>query len=451
MIAAKAVSSSELTKMDKLHHVHPFTNPVALSKGSPQMIVRAEGIYFYTADGRKIMDVGSALHNVNIGYGNRRVCDAAHEAMLTLSYASTAVGRTNPWVAMLSERLAQITPPRFQRFLFSSTGSEAVEGAIKVALRYWRLRGQPNKRCVIGRKSSFHGNTMFTASLTGIESYHTQFGLPITDTVHYADAPYWYRDGGGRSPEQFGIDVASALEQQILRIGPENVAAFVGDPIQVAGGTIIPPASYWPAVRRICDQYEILLIADEIITGFGKTGQMFGFQSFGFEPDLFAMAKGLSSGYFPISAVGISDQVADVIQGADEVFFHIFTNSGHPVGAATALANLDIIESEGLVDRVRNEIGPYFSRRLREFLAFPCVGEVRSTGVLGTIDFDFSKQDPSKGSEYKASFLAKVGAIAFERGLSSRGTEFCLPMVITTQQIDEAVEILKLSITEALY
>lgn len=440
----------DVAEQDKRHHLHPYTNPVALSKNGPDVIVRAEGIYLYTSEGRRIMDIGSALHNVNIGYGNRRLCQAAFDVMQQLSFSQTVVGRSNPWTAMLSAKLAEITPNSFQHFLFASTGSEAIECALKLALRYWRLRGQPKKRAIISRRLSFHGNTLFTASLTGIEAYHTQFGLPFTDQIHYADAPYYYRDGKGRSKEQFGLDVAQALEEQILKIGPENIAALVGEPIQVAGGTIIPPSTYWPEVRRICTKYDILLIVDEIITGFGKTGQMFGFQSFDFEPDLFAMAKGLSSGYFPISAVGVGAKVSDVLQSADEVFAHVFTNSGHPVGAAVALENLAVIEEQGLVEKVRTEIGPHFAQRLQELVEFPCVGEVRSMGVLGVIEFDLSKGGNPASKEQQTALLAKMGTITWRRGLANRGNGMCLPMTITKEQIDEAIGILKESITEAL-
>jgi putrescine aminotransferase len=439
-----------LVEKDKRHHLHPLTNPVTLEEAGPDMVTRAEGVYLYTSDDRKLLDVGSGLSNVNIGYGNPRLCDAAYKTMQQLSFGHAIVGRSNPWAAALSAKLAEISPKSFQRFFFASSGSEAIESSIKIALRYWRLRNQPGKRAVISRQMSYHGNTLFAASLTANnENFHKQFGLPISDMIHHAASPYWYRDGKGRSKEQFGLDVAHALEQQILSIGPENIAAFVGDAIQTGGNMLIPPESYWPEVRLICTKYDILLIADEIISGFGKTGRMFGFENFGFEPDMFVMAKGLSSGYFPISSVAINDKISDVMQLADELFMHVFTNSGHPVGAAVALENIAVIEELRLIDRVRNEIGPYFNSRLQEFLAFPCVGEVRSMGVLGAIDIDLSKMGSPKSKPENDAFLDTIAHYAWKRGLVIRAG-LSLPMIITKDQIDTAIDILKAAIGDSL-
>ena len=451
MINANTLDTVELMELDRRHHLHPLTNPVSHAQTGPDLVVRAEGIYLYTSDGHRLMDIGSGLHNVNIGYGNPRLCQAAFDAMRQLSFSPSIFGRSNPWTAALSGKLAEITSKRFQQFLFTSTGSDAVEASIKIVLWYWRLLGKPQRRTIISRRLAFHGNTLFTASLTGINLYHEQFGLPLAGMIHHAASPYWYRDGAGRSKEQFGYDIAKDLEKQILEIGPENVAAFVGEPVQVGGGTLVPPSTYWPEVRRICDRYDILLISDEVITGFGKTGRMFGFQTLDFEPDLFAMAKGLSSGYFPISGVGLGRKVSAVIQNADEIFAHVFTNSGHPVGAAVSLANIDFIEENALVDKVRLDIGPYFAKKLDELLEFPCVGEVRSLGVLGAVEYDLSKSSNSAAKDAEGVLAEKLSQITRRRGLALRGNGICLPMIITRQQIDEALGILKESIVEALY
>jgi putrescine aminotransferase len=434
---------TNLSEKDRNSHLHPFTNPVLLRNSGPEMITGAEGIHLITSDGRRVLDASSALGNVSLGYGNERLCQAAAETMRKLSFSHTILGRSNPWAAELTAKLAEISSPNFPYFFLASTGSDAIESSVKIALRYWRLRGLPEKKCFISRRLSYHGNTLFATSLTGIETYHHQFGLPFGDNIYYADAPYWYRFGNGQDKEAFGKAVAEALEQQILSIGPENIAAFVGDPIQTGGGTIIPPDSYWPEVRRICTEYDILLIADEIVTGFGKTGKMFGFQSFDFEPDLFAMAKGLSSGYFPISAVGVGAKVADLMQYTDEVFAHIFTNSGHPVGAAVALQTIAVLEDEGLVDRVQNDIGPYFAGRLSELLAIPQVGEVRSKGVMAAIDFNVPP-------DQQGALQGRVGQLAWERGVATRGATLCLPLVITRGEIDQVVDTLNDVIADAV-
>jgi len=436
-------------EQDKRHHLHPLTNPKALAEAGPEMFTRAEGTYLYTSDGRRFLDAASGLCNVNIGYGNPRLCEAAFKTMQQLSFGYTVIGRSNPWVAALSAKLAEITPEQFQHFFFASSGSEAIESAVKIALRYWRLRGKPEKRAIISRRLSYHGNTLFAASLTAnSENYHTQFGLPISDRIHYADSPYWYRDGKGRSKEEFGLQVACALEKQILEIGPENIAAMVGDPIQSGGGMIIPPTTYWPEVRRICDRYDILLIADEIQSCFGKTGRMFGFECFDYEPDLFAMAKGLASGYFPISGVAVNNRVYEVLLKADEVLAHLFTNCGHPVGAAVALENIAVIQEQGLVDRVRDEIGPYFSHRLQEFAKFSCVGEIRSIGVFGAIDIDLAKTGQSVTKAERNDVMDRIARAAWNRGLIIRSNGICLPMTITKEQIDVGIDVLKESMTE---
>lgn len=437
-----------LKERDRRHHVHTATNPVKFNADGPTMYTHAKGVHIYTDDGRQIIDAGSGLSNVNIGYGNQRVCDAAYHAMQQLSYSHVAGGCTNPWAASLSEKLAAITPTQYQHFYFSTNGSDAMETALKMAWNYWRLRGQPGKRALIAREGSYHGNTIMAASLSGIDAYKKPFGLPITDRVHHIESPYWYRHGQEQSPHDYGLKAAAALEQKIREVGKDNIAAFIAEPITAAVDMFIPPDSYWPEIRRICDANDILLIADEIITGFGKTGQWFGFQNFGYEPDLFVMAKGLASGYFPISSVGIGKSVSQVLQGADEVFAHIFTNCGHPVGAAVALENIAIIEEQGLVERVREGIGPYFAQRLEEFKDYPCVGEVRTFGVLGAVEIDM--QRVGKGEDDSKRLNEKINTLAWNKGLTLRASGLVLPMIITHQQIDEVINILKESFDEAL-
>ena len=446
-------NTDELKQQDKRHHFHANNNPVRFAKDGPSLISKAEGIYIYTDKDHKVIDGMSGGWCTNIGYGNERLSKAAYDTMRRLSYSLTFGGNTNPWAAALSDKMAAITPEQYQQFFFASTGSDAVESAIKMALYYWHLRDQPKKRAIIGRDLAYHGNTLFAAHLVGAEGYGADFGFPLTDLVHRVESPYWYRYGKGRSPESFAVDAAAALEQKILELGPENVAAFIGEPIQATLGLIIPPNNYWPEIQRVCEQYDVLLIADEVVTGMGKTGNMFGFQSFDFQPDLFTLAKGFSSGYFPISAVAIGAKVGELFKNTDKYFVHGFTNCGHPVGSAIALENIAVLEDEGLINRVKNDTGPYLESRLKEFLEFPCVGEVRSIGIIGAIEIDITKIKLGTLSE-SVSLGVKIGEIAWKNGLNARpiGTTFGMmfPMIITREQIDDAIDILKKSFKEAL-
>lgn len=441
-----------IKQLDQQHHFHARTNPVQLAKEGPVFIDKGEGIYIYDETGRKIIDGLSGGYCTNIGYGNERICNAAYKAMQSLSYGINFGRKTDRWTAGLSKKLSLITPESFQHFFFSSTGSDAVESSIKMALYYWRLRGQPKKRQVIVRQHSYHGNTLFATGLSGIGSFPNPIGS-VTDLISITDSPYWYAYGRGRSQKEFGLEAAAALEQKILDVGAENIAAFIGEPIQATCNVIIPPMSYWSEVRRICDQYDILLIADEVVTGLGKTGYMFGFQAFDFEPDLFVMAKGLSSGYFPVSSVAIGEKVSEVLQASDEPFPHGYTNCGHPVGSAVVLENIAVIEDEDLVEKVRQDIGPYLAQRLKEFLMYPCVGDVRSMGIICAIEIDMTKiEDGTQADSLK--LVEKIGDLAWDKGLNARpvGTALGMifPMIISKSQIDDAINILKVAFEEAV-
>lgn len=440
----------DLILNDRQHHFHGNTNPVQHTRKDPALITRAEGIYIHTHDGRKIIDAMSGAWCTNIGYGNERVCRAAYDAMRQLSFAHTFGGRTNPGVAALSAKMAAITPEQYRHFNFASTGSDAVESAFKMALYYWHLRGQPRKRAIIGRDFAYHGNTLMAAHLVGTEGYGKQYGFPLTDIFHRIEAPYWYRFAAGRSEQAFGLDAAAALERKIVELGPENVAAFIGEPIQATIGLVFPPENYWPEIRRICERYDILLIADEVVTGMGKTGSLFGFQSYEFEPDLFTLAKGFSSGYFPISCVAIGEKVGEVLQSHDRPFVHGFTNAGHPVGAAVALENIAVIE-EGLLDNVKHTAGPHLAVRLQEFRQFPFVGEVRSRGIIAGIELDIAKV--RAGSiENSVALGMKLGEVAWDKGLYARaiGTTLAMmfPMIVTRAEIDRAMNLLLESFAE---
>ena len=322
---------------------------------------------------------------------------------------------------------------------FTGSGSEANDTVVRMVRRYWDLRGQPDRQVIISRVNAYHGSTIAGASLGGMAFMHVQGGLPIPNIVHIPQ-PYWYADGGDETPEAFGLRIARTLEQKILKIGKDKVAAFIGEPLQGAGGVIIPPSTYWPEIQRICDEYGILLVADEVICGFGRTGRWFGSETFGIRPDLMAIAKGLSSGYLPIGGVMVGDRVAEVLIDKGGEFAHGFTYSGHPAACAVANVNLQIIEQEGLVDRVRTDVGPYFAQKWRELADHPLVGEARSVGLVAALELVRDK-DARQFFDKRG----EVGTICrdhcFGNGLIMRAVRDTMivspPLIITREQIDE--------------
>ncbi len=426
-------SATTTAEVDLRYHLHPMTRTSNRSTEDVTVIDSAKGSYV-TIGGREYLDALSGLGCVNIGYGNEAVCKAGAEAMLRLSYAHSFAGLTNTDAASLARKLVELTGGVFDRFFFASTGSDANESAIKIAYYYWLLRGQPEKRLLLARKHAYHGNTIVATSLTGLDLYHPQFGLPLPGLVHHADAPYYYKYGNGGDPEEFGLDAARSIERTILEVGADKIAAMIAEPIQGTAGIIIPPSSYWSEVRRICDKYDILLIADEVITGFGKTGEMFGFQRFGFEPDMITMAKGLTSGYFPVSAVGVSSKILSVLDESPDDFEHGFTYCAHPVGAAVALANIAVLE-DGLVERVSREIEPAIAEGLKGIDRFSIVGDVRAMGVMAAVEF----KAPSGRQEDVDALCHSVNLAMFERGVIARelwgSIAFIFPLIVTVEDL----------------
>ncbi|MCC7411641.1 MAG: aspartate aminotransferase family protein [Gammaproteobacteria bacterium] len=371
--------------LDRRHFLHPFTDHRDLAGRGTRVIERAEGPYIFDTDGKRILDAMAGLWCVNVGYGRRELIDAAAEQLARLPYYNSFFQCTHPRAIELAHKLARVAPPGFERVFFTNSGSEANDTVLRMVRRYWDLRGQPYRKTIISRVNAFHGSTVAGASLGGMAPMHAQGDLPIPGIVHIAQ-PYWYAEGGDLSPEAFGIERARALERKILELGPHNVGAFIAEPIQGAGGVIVPPDSYWPEISRICKEYGCLLVVDEVICGFGRLGSWFGSQHYGLEPDLMPIAKGLSSGYLPIGGVLVGDRVADVLVAEGGEFHHGFTYSGHPVSCAVAAANLDIIEREGLVERVASDTGPYLQARWRELAEHPLVGETRGVGFVAALE-----------------------------------------------------------------
>ncbi len=370
---------------DARHHIHPFTDAAALAAKGARVIVRADGVWIEDSEGHRILDGMAGLWCVNVGYGNRELAEAGYKALCDLPYYNAFFQTTHPYAAELAAKLAAITPPGLDRVLFANSGSEANDTIIKLTRYYWNLQGRPKKKIMIGRRLGYHGVTLGAASLSGLTPMHPQWDLPLPGFVH-VDAPYWYGEGGDLSPHEFGLKAARALEAKILELGADNVAAFIGEPIQGAGGVIIPPDSYWPEIQRICTEHDILLIADEVICGFGRTGKWFGCDSFNIKPDFMTLAKGLSSGYIPISAVMLGARVGDAIANANEELVHGYTYSGHPVACAVALKNIEILERDRLVEKAGNDIGPYLQAALGTLRDHPLVGEVRGMGMIGAVE-----------------------------------------------------------------
>jgi len=388
--AKVSARTKRLQKLDALHHIHPFTQTELLNREGVRIITRANGIYVWDSEGHKLIDGMAGLWCVQVGYGNKELARAGANALKILPYYNHFFKTTNPWTVELATKLASLLPEGHTRVLFANSGSEANDAALKLIRYYWNLKGRREKKIHLSRELSYHGVTMATASLSGLTPMHPQWDLPF-DGFAKAPAPYWYgakvAGYGDIGEDEFGLEVARKTERIIREIGPERIASFSAEPVQGAGGLIIPPRTYWPEMSRILKQYDILLHADEVVPGFGRTGEWFGSFTYGMEPDIMTMAKGLSSGYQPISAVSLGARMGDAIAGANEELVHGYTYSGHPVASAVALKNIEVLERKRLVQRVKRSIGPYFQKRIQQvFAGHPLVGEVRGVGMLAAIE-----------------------------------------------------------------
>ncbi|HSZ74705.1 MAG TPA: aminotransferase [Rhizomicrobium sp.] len=453
----KSESTHNLTKywqaLDAAHHIHPFSDAAALAKEGVRVIMKGEGVYLWDSEGHKIVDGMAGLWCVQVGYGNAELAEAGYEALKTLPYYNHFFKTTNPYTVELATKLATLLPEGHTRVLFANSGSEANDTALKLIRYYWNLQRKPHKKIHISRDYAYHGVTFAAASLSGLTPMHPQWDLPLSGFAK-VPAPYWFgakaAGYGDIGPEEFGLLIAKKLEEKILELGADNVASFSAEPIQGAGGVIFPPSTYWPEVQRICRQYDVLLHLDEVITGFGRTGEWFGAQTYNIAPDIVTMAKGLSSGYQPISAISLGARMGDAIANANEELVHGYTYSGHPVASAVALKNLEVIEKRNLVSRVKNEIGPYLQRRLREtFADHPLVGEVRGIGLLAAIELV-----PNKPAR---EFFAKdldVGLhcrnYCFSSGLVCRAIRDTMvlapPLIISESEVEEIIAKLKAAI-----
>ncbi len=444
----KNINIAEVVQHDIEHHFHPFTDHKAFhAAGGPRVITQADGVYIWDGKGNKILDAMSGLWCVNIGYGRKELADVAYRQMLDLPYYNTFFKTTTVPATELATKISSLLPKRFQHIFFTNSGSEANDTIVRFVRHYWKLKGKPYRQHFIARTRGYHGSTMVAVNLGGMSGMHDQGGTRFPG-FHHVQQPHWFDFGGEKTPEEFGLDAAADLEKKILEVGPDNVAAFIGEPIQGAGGVIIPPSTYWPEVQRICKKYGILIISDEVICGFGRTGNWWGFQTMGFEPDIIAMAKGLSSGYQPIGAVAISDTLTKDFFELGGDFNHGMTYAGHPVAAAVALKNIEIIEDEKLVERVA-ELAPYFARGLASLGDHPIVGETRSMGLIGALELC---KDKSKRTRFHDS--GRVGTICrdhcFANNLVMRACWDTMvlapPFTITKKEIDEIVRLARLAL-----
>ncbi|MDU9004228.1 aspartate aminotransferase family protein [Sedimentitalea todarodis] len=433
--------TAELQALDAAHHMHPFTTGNELAEKGARVIMRAKGVTLTDSEGNEILDGMAGLWCVNIGYGREELAEVAARQIRELPFYNTFFQTTHVPAIALASKLAELAPGDLNHVFFAGSGSEANDTNIRMVRTYWAMKGKPSKSIIISRKNAYHGSSMGSGSLGGMTYMHAQGGMPIPD-IHHINQPHWWAEGGDSTPAEFGLARARELETAIGELGEDRVAAFIAEPIQGAGGVIIPPETYWPEIQRICDKYEILLIADEVICGFGRTGNWFGSQTLGIRPDIMTIAKGLSSGYAPIGGSIVSDEVAGVI-GSGE-FNHGYTYSGHPVASAVALENLRILEEENVIDHVRDVAGPYMKEKWQALADHPLVGEARIVGLMGSIALTPHKESRAKF----ASDEGTVGLICRERCFANNlvmrhvGDRMVMspPLVIQPTEIDTMID-----------
>jgi len=449
----QAISTHDIQTLDSAHFIHPFTDHGDLATRGARVIVKSEGIYIWDSEGEKMLDAMSGLWCVNVGYGRKALAQAAYDQMLTLPFYNSFFQTTNVPAVKLATKLASLAPRvgdrSFEHVFYSSSGSESNDSNVRMVRRYWDLLGQPQRKVIISRKNAYHGSTMAGASLGGMSGMHAQGDLPIPNITHI-EQPYFFENGlPGETADEFGLRAAGWLEEKILELGADKVAAFIAEPIQGAGGVIIPPATYWPEIQRIVDKYGILLISDEVICAFGRLGHWFAYEKFGYKPDLITFAKAVTSGYIPLGGVMVGNRVAKVLIEQGGEFNHGYTYSGHPVACAVALANLDIMEAEQLPQRVRDDIGPYLAKCFEVIAAHPLVGLAETCGFTAGLVLVKNKSSRERFDE-----ALGVGMICrrhcFQNGLIMRavGDRMIIapPLIMTHADIDEMMRLIHLAL-----
>ncbi|MCH2478309.1 MAG: aspartate aminotransferase family protein [Gammaproteobacteria bacterium] len=438
-----------LQQKDKDHHLHPFTDHLQLSEKGTRVITRGDGVYIWDSEGHQILDAMSGLWCVNLGYGRKELAQAAYEQMEELPYYNNFFQCTHPPAIELSSVLGEVSPKSMDHVFFTSSGSEAIDTVVRMVRYYWSLLGKPDKKIILGRNNAYHGSTIAGASLGGMSGMHAQGDLPIPN-IHHIQQPYWFAEGGDLDKDTFGRQVANDLERAIKEHGIENIAGFIAEPIQGAGGVIIPPETYWPEVQNIIDRYEILLIADEVITGFGRLGDWFASSVYEIKPDLISFAKGVTSGYLPLGGVLVNNRVANTIIDEGGEFAHGFTYSGHPAACAVALKNIEIIKEEKILDEVKSKTAPYLKKEWLKLADHPLVGEARIKGLMGAIELCANKETRERfSSEGRFTSLNEISAgslcrdLSINNGLVMRAVGDTMiiapPLIINQEQIDELI------------
>jgi putrescine aminotransferase len=453
MATVRNYDIAALRKLDVAHHLPAQSSyGLQVALGGSRIITHAKGSTIHDGDGHAILDAMAGLWCVNVGYGRPELVEVAARQMAELPFYNTFFRTATVPPIELAAKVAGLLGGDLQHVFFNNSGSESNDTVFRLVRTYWALKGEPKRTIFISRHNAYHGSTVASASLGGMDFMHVQGGLPIPGIEHVMQ-PYAFGDGFGEDPAAFATRAAHAVEERILSVGPENVAAFIGEPVQGAGGVIIPPPGYWQQVEAICRKYGILLVSDEVICGFGRLGEWFGFQHFGIRPDIVSMAKGLSSGYLPISATGVSTAIVEVLRASGEEFVHGYTYSGHPVAAAVALRNIQIIEDEHLVERTREDTGPYLAKALAERLApQPLVGEARSLGLIGAVEIVAEPGTNRRfGTGGQAAAIVRDACIA--RGVMVRAVRDSIvmspPLVITHAEIDRLVDTIAVALNAA--
>ena len=441
--------TASLRQMDQSHHLHPFTDFQEYAQNGGRIVSKAEHIYITDSEGHQMLDGMSGLWCCNLGYSQQGIIDAVYQQMQELPYYNNFFQCSNQPAAELAKALVDVTPARFNHVFFTNSGSEANDTNIRLVHRYFDLLDKPDKKLIISRKNAYHGSTIAAASLGGMSAMHKQArGL---DYVHHINQPHWFEEGGDLDPDTFGTQVARELETMIDHLGQDKVAAFIAEPVQGAGGVIIPPDTYWPEVQRICKERDILLIADEVICGFGRTGQWFGSETYGIEPDLMTFAKAITNGYIPLGGVMVSDKITDVLLAGGGEFAHGLTYSGHPAACAAGLATLKILQDGNIIETAAETVAPHFQARLREFEDHPIVGQVRGKGMFAAVELVSNKATRDRLAPDSAGAVYCRNS-ANANGLMVRQTGDAMitapPLICSTDEIDILIDKLGTALDE---
>lgn len=433
--------TKNLRQLDQSHHLHPFTDLGAYSQKGGRIISRAEHVYIYDSEGNKILDGMSGLWCCNLGYSQNSIAEAVYAQLQELPYYNNFFNCSNQPSLEMAKALVDVTPAQFNHVFFTNSGSEANDTNIRLVHRYYDLLGKPEKKHIISRKNAYHGSTIAGASLSGMDYMHKQFvGL---NYIHYIGEPNWFVDGGDMDKDEFGLKVARELEAMIQEVGEDKIAAFIAEPVQGAGGVIIPPDSYWPEIQRICDAHDILLIADEVICGFGRTGEWFASETFGIKPDLMTIAKAVTNGYMPLGGVMVGDRVADVLLEKGGDFNHGLTYSGHPASCAAGLATLKILNDSNIIETAKSTIGPHLQTRLAALSDHPIVGEVRGCGMFAAVELVKDKASRERLAPESAGAVV-CRDLCVASGLMVRATADAMimapPLVCSVEEIDILVD-----------